>query len=42
MPQDSIARTLALFKPDDLFLAWKYIDLMEQGGEMDTKNQASA
>jgi len=34
MPQDTITRTLALLKPDDLFPAWKYIDLMEQQGEL--------
>jgi len=35
MLQDTITRTLALLKPDDLFPAWKCIDLMEQQGEID-------
>ena len=35
MPQDTLTRTLALLKPDDLFPAWRYIDLMEPGGEID-------
>jgi len=34
-PQDTITHTLALLKPDDLFPAWQYIDLMEQQGEID-------
>jgi hypothetical protein len=42
MPHDAITRTLALLKPDDLFPAWRYIDLMEQGGEINSKNQVSA
>ena len=29
-----ISRTLALLKPGDLFPAWKWIDMMEECGEI--------
>ena len=32
---NTISRTLALLKPDDLFPAWKWIDIMEQQGEIE-------
>ena len=32
--QDTITCTLALLNPDDLFPAWRYIDMMEQQGEI--------
>ncbi len=31
---DSISETLALLKPQDLYPAWRCIDLMERMGEM--------
>jgi hypothetical protein len=33
---NTIFRTPALLKPADLFPAWKWIDIMEECGEMDT------
>jgi hypothetical protein len=33
--RDEITATLARLKPDDLYPAWKWIDLMEQHGRMD-------
>ena len=32
---NTISRTLALLKPADLFPAWKWIDMMEQSGEIE-------
>ncbi len=32
---NTISRTLALLKPADLFPAWKWIDVMEECGEID-------
>ncbi len=32
---NTISRTLALLKPADLFPAWKWIDMMQQSGEME-------
>ena len=31
----TISRTLALLKPADLFPSWKWIDIMEESGEME-------
>ena len=31
-----ISKTLALLEPDDLWPAWRLIDLEERDGEMDT------
>ena len=31
---NTISRTLALLKPADLFPAWKWIDVMEERGEI--------
>ena len=31
----TISRTLALLKPPDLFPAWKWIDMMEERGEIE-------
>jgi len=33
--RDKITGTLALLKPDDLYPAWKWIDLMERHGQID-------
>ena len=33
---NTISRTLALLKPVDLFPAWKWIDMMEECGEIET------
>ncbi len=32
---NTISRTLALLKPADLFPAWKWIDIMEECGEIE-------
>ncbi len=32
---NTISRTLALLKPADLFPAWKWIDMMEECGEIE-------
>ena len=32
---EDIPKTLALLEPDDLWPAWRMIDLLEQAGEMD-------
>ena len=32
---NTISRTLALLRPADLFPAWKWIDMMEQCGEIE-------
>ena len=32
---NTISRTLALLKPVDIFPAWKWIDMMEQCGEIE-------
>ncbi|MCH7779867.1 MAG: hypothetical protein IH848_03400 [Acidobacteria bacterium] len=32
---NTISRTLALLKPTDLFPAWKWIDLMDECGEIE-------
>ena len=32
---NTISRTLALLKPADLFPAWKWIDVMEECGEIE-------
>ena len=34
MDQDVVSRTLALLNPDDLWPAWRWIDLMERHGGM--------
>ncbi len=33
----TISRTLALLKPADLFPAWKWIDMMEECGDIETR-----
>ena len=35
MSADKITETLALLKPDELYPAWKWIELMERRGEID-------
>ncbi len=32
---NTMSRTVALLKPDDLFPAWKWIDIMEECGEIE-------
>ena len=32
---NTISRTLALLKPADLFPSWKWIDIMEERGEIE-------
>ena len=32
---ETLARTLAMLQPDDIYPLWRYIDLMEQCGEAD-------
>jgi hypothetical protein len=31
---DPVARTLAMLRPDELWAAWRWADLMERCGEM--------
>ena len=38
MPQDEITETLALLEPDELYPAWKWIDLMERHGVIDVND----
>ena len=33
---ETLARTLAMLQPDELYPLWRYIDMMEQCGEADT------
>ena len=32
---EDIPETLALLEPDDLWPAWRFVDLLERAGEMD-------
>ena len=32
---DTLARTLAILRPEELYPLWRYVDLMEQCGKAD-------